>query len=64
MPKELQKKGQEEAPKEESAAVKTTMKRSFKLLTAFLLAPLATLHASEAPKQKPNIILILADAIG
>ena len=47
--RELQKRDQEEAPKEESEAVKTTMKRSFKLLTAFLLAPLATLHAAAEP---------------
>ena len=45
--RELQKRDQEEAPKEESEAVKTTMKRSFKLLTAFLLTPLATLHAAD-----------------
>lgn len=36
------------------------------LLTAMLLAPLAALHAADAPKpvSKPNIIFILADDLG
>jgi arylsulfatase len=38
------------------------------LLTALLLAPLATLHATDAPepagKPKPNIVIILADDLG
>ena len=33
-------------------------------LTALLLAPLAVLSAADAPKQKPNIIVILADDMG
>ncbi len=39
------------------------MKRTF-ILTALLFAPLAALHAADAPKQKPNIIVILADDLG
>ena len=31
------------------------------LVIALLLAPLAALHAANAPKQKPNVIVILAD---
>ncbi len=38
------------------------MKRTLTLLTALLLAPLAALHAAEAPK--PNILIILADDMG
>jgi len=34
------------------------------LLTALLLAPLAALCAAEAPKPKPNILVILADDLG
>jgi len=30
-------------------------------LTALLLAPLAGLQAADAPKQMPNILLIIAD---
>jgi arylsulfatase A-like enzyme len=37
------------------------MKRTCALLAALLLAPLAAPHAGAAPKQKPNIIFILAD---
>jgi arylsulfatase A-like enzyme len=33
-------------------------------LAALLLAPLAALHAADAPKQKPNILLILTDDQG
>jgi arylsulfatase A-like enzyme len=33
-------------------------------LTALLLAPLAVLSAADAPKQKPNIIVILSDDMG
>ena len=33
-------------------------------LTALLLAPFATLHAADAPKPKPNIVVILADDLG
>jgi arylsulfatase A len=42
------------------------MKHTLTLLTALLLAPLATLHAAETPKPaaKPNIIYILADDFG
>ncbi|MCC6354543.1 MAG: sulfatase [Verrucomicrobiae bacterium] len=38
--------------------------KSLTLLTALLLAPLAALLAADAPKQKPNIIVILADDLG
>ena len=36
------------------------------LLTALLLAPLATMHAADAPKpaSKANVIVILADDLG
>lgn len=34
------------------------------LLTALLLGPLAALHAADAPKQKPNIVLFLIDDLG
>ena len=37
------------------------MKPNLSLLTALLLAPLAALHAADAPEQQPNIILFLAD---
>jgi len=40
------------------------VRNTFHVLTALLLAPLATLHAIEAPKQKPNVIFILADDSG
>jgi len=33
-------------------------------LTALLLAPLAVVHAAEAPKQRPNVVFILADDLG
>lgn len=33
-------------------------------LAALLLAPLAVLHAADAPKPKPNIVVILADDLG
>jgi uncharacterized sulfatase len=36
----------------------------FTLLSPLLLAPLAALEAADAPRQKPNIILILADDLG
>jgi arylsulfatase A-like enzyme len=35
--------------------------KALTLLTALLLAPLAALHAAEAPKPKPNIVFILVD---
>ena len=38
------------------------MKRTLTLLTALLLAPLASLHAAE--NSRPNIIVILADDLG
>jgi arylsulfatase A len=34
------------------------------LLNAFLLAPLAALHAADTPSNKPNILVILADDLG
>jgi len=40
------------------------MNHFFTLLTALLLAPLAAVDAAEAPKPKPNIIVILADDLG
>jgi len=40
------------------------MKPTLSLLAALLLAPLAALHAADAPKQKPNILLILTDDQG
>ena len=40
------------------------MKATLILLTAPLLAPLAALHAADAPKSKPNILYILADDVG
>ncbi|MFM8904771.1 MAG: sulfatase [Verrucomicrobiota bacterium] len=40
------------------------MKTTFTLLTALLLAPLAPLHAADAPKSMPNIILFLIDDLG
>ncbi len=40
------------------------MKNTHILLTALLLAPQSALHAADAPKQKPNIIVILADDLG
>lgn len=40
------------------------MKPTLTLLPALLLAPLAAMHAADAPKQKPNIIVILADDLG
>jgi hypothetical protein len=39
----------------------TIMKPTLTLLTALLLVPLAAPHAADAPKQKLNIIVILAD---
>lgn len=40
------------------------MKPTLTLLTALLLAPLAALHAADAPKQRPNVLVILADDMG
>ena len=42
------------------------MKPSFTLLAALLLAPLAALHAADAPKPaaKPNLVIILTDDMG
>ncbi|MFM9016070.1 MAG: sulfatase-like hydrolase/transferase [Verrucomicrobiota bacterium] len=40
------------------------MKHTLTLLTALLLAPLAALHAADAPKPRPNVIVILADDLG
>ncbi len=34
------------------------------LLTALLFAPLATLHAADAPRPRPNVIVILSDDLG
>jgi arylsulfatase A-like enzyme len=36
----------------------------FALLITLLLSPLSALHATDAPAQKPNIVLILADDLG
>ena len=40
------------------------MKHTLILLTALLLTPLAALHATDSPKTKPNILVILADDLG
>jgi len=44
------------------------MKPCFSLLFSLLLAPLAELHAADAPKpdgqSKPNIVVIMADDLG
>ncbi|MBM4155102.1 MAG: arylsulfatase A [Lentisphaerae bacterium] len=40
------------------------MKTSLQLLTALVLTPLAALHAADAPPDKPNVLLILADDLG
>jgi hypothetical protein len=41
-----------------------TMTRPLTRLTTVLLAPLAALHAADAPRQKPDIVFILADDLG
>ncbi len=40
------------------------MKRMLPALAASLLAPLAALHAADRERQKPNILVILADDLG
>lgn len=40
------------------------MKPTLPLLAVLLLAPLAALHAGDAPKPKPNIIVFLIDDLG
>lgn len=40
------------------------MKLALTLFTALLLASLTSLHAADAPKQKPNVIVILSDDLG
>ena len=40
------------------------MKTALPLLTALLLAPLASLHAADAPTKRPNVVVILADDLG
>ena len=40
------------------------MKNRLTFLTALLFAPLAVLHAAEAPKPKPNVLFILTDNQG
>jgi len=40
------------------------MKKSLTFLTALLLAPLAALQAADAPKQKPNLVIIFTDDMG
>ncbi|MBI5822167.1 MAG: sulfatase [Verrucomicrobia bacterium] len=37
------------------------MKHTLTLLAALLLAPLTALHAADSPKQKPNILFVVAD---
>ena len=37
--------------------------KALPLLTALLLAPVAVLQAADAPVTKPNIIIIIADAL-
>ena len=43
---------------------RATMKPSLLLITTLLLAPLASLHAADAPMKKPNIILMMGDDHG
>ncbi len=45
-------------------AAARAISRKILALTALLLAPPAALHAAGEPKQKPNIIIILADDLG
>jgi arylsulfatase A-like enzyme len=40
------------------------MKHTLTVLTALLLAPLAALQAADAPKQKPNLVIIFTDDLG
>ena len=40
------------------------MQHTLKLLTAILLASLAALHAADAAKQKPNLVIIFTDDMG
>jgi len=40
------------------------MKPILTFLTALLLAPLAALHAADAPRKQPNLVLILTDDMG
>jgi arylsulfatase A-like enzyme len=40
------------------------MRATVAILSILMLAPLAALHAADAPKQKPNIIVMLADDLG
>ena len=47
-----------------SALTLNIMKHCLTLLAALLLAPLAALHAADAPEPKPNIISLLADDLG
>ena len=42
----------------------TAMKLFFTILSALLFAPLAALHAADAPIKKTNILIILADDMG
>lgn len=41
-----------------------TMRTVSIALSVLLLAPVAALHAADAPAAKPNIVLILADDLG
>jgi len=43
---------------------KPAQPRPMKFLTTLLLTPLAALQAANSPKQKPNVIVILADDLG
>jgi arylsulfatase A-like enzyme len=40
------------------------MKPILNLITSLLLAPLAALHAADAPHKQPNVIVILSDDLG
>jgi arylsulfatase A-like enzyme len=40
------------------------MKHTLTILTTLLLAPLTALHAADAPKQKPNLVIIFTDDMG
>ena len=40
------------------------MKRTITFLAALLLAPLAAVHAADAPHKQPNLVIIFTDDMG